>query len=191
MKIAVLTCLAVMAAPLVWAEGMPTLGQPTSGQSSGLFNGITMDELEAVVKASNHTYKRLNDKYEYLEVKSPDDYTYEINLGDCPENGEKRCTSINFYSYNFNEKPNVTLKGINNWNADAWGVKGVLHKDGTSAVSMNLGADGGVTADWIAARMGNFDYWLTSYGNFVSGNTPAPASEPTPGITQPSPTPTP
>ena len=94
--------------------------------------------------------------------------------------GEQRCWSLTLLSYSFNETPRVTLKGVNEWNNNAWGVRGMLYKDGTSGVGMNLGLNGGVTADWVAKRFGNFDYWLSAFGDFVAGTTPTPAPSPTP-----------
>lgn len=144
-------------------------------------DGITIDELESIVKAGGYTYKRLSGSYgDYLEVQSADGYKYEASLNDCPESGERRCWSLTLLSYSFNETPRVTLKGVNEWNGNAWGVRGMLYKDGTSGVAMNLGVNGGVTEAWIAKRFGNFDYWLTAFGDFVAGNTPAAAPTPTP-----------
>ena len=146
-----------------------------------IFDGITIDELEGIVKAAGYTYKRMSGNYgDYLEVETADGSKYEASLNDCPDTGEQRCWSLTLLSYSFNETPRVTLKGVNEWNNNAWGVRGMLYKDGTSGVGMNLGLNGGVTADWVAKRFGNFDYWLSAFGDFVAGTTPTPAPSPTP-----------
>ena len=175
--------LAFVAATAVAHAQTPTIPLPESNEppppadSTKVMNGVTIAEVEAIVKAAGYEYQSLTGSYgPYLEVKSKDGYKYEVSLADCPETGEARCGSVNMLSYAFNETPKVTLKGVNDWNNKAWGVRGMLYKDGTSGVSMNVGVNGGVTAAWLVNRLGNFDYWLTSFGDFVAGAMPpAPA----------------
>lgn len=172
----------VAAAGAAHAQTTPAIPLPETNEApppadaTKVLNGVTFAEVEAIVKAAGYEYQSLTASYgPYLEVKSKDGYKFEVSLADCPESGEVRCDSINMLSYAFNETPKVTLKGVNDWNNKAWGVRGMLYKDGTSGVSMNLGVNGGVTAAWITNRLGNFGYWLTSFGDFVAGTT-APAA---------------
>ena len=154
---------------------------PKPADNTKVMDGVTLAEVEAIVKAAGYEYQSLSGSYgPYLELKSKDGYKYEVSLADCPESGEARCGSLNMLSYAFNETPKVTLKGVNDWNNKAWGVRGMLYKDGTSGVSMNVGVNGGVTAAWILNRLGNFDYWLTSFGDFVAGTTPVATPTATP-----------
>lgn len=137
--------------------------------STKAMNGLTLAEVEAVAARAGYKPAKITGSYEYLELTTSTGYRFEASLADCPESGEQRCASLNLRSYSFNETSKVTLKGVNEWNTNAWGVRGMLFKDGTSGVSMNVGVDGGVTEAWIAARIANYDYWLNNYGQFVNG----------------------
>ena len=142
---------------------------PKEFDKTKLFDGMTLAEAQAIAEKAGYAATKMTGTYDYLEVMTSSGYRFEISLADCPESGEMRCSSLNLRSYAFNENPRVTLKGVNEWNTGAWGVRGMLFKDGTSGVTMNLGVNGGVTEAWVAARIGNYDYWLTEFGKFVNG----------------------
>lgn len=140
-----------------------------------LYDGLTMDELEAIMKEAGIEYTRVPDAGgEAINAKSADALNYSYFLVDCPAEGEKRCASLNLVSYYFLETPKVTLKGLNAWNRDTWGARGVLYKDGTSAVVGNYALNGGVTARWVVNRIGNFTVELKRFSDFVGGAAPPP-----------------
>lgn len=160
--------------PVTVPSGEPsiplTVDPPKEFDKTKVIDGITLAEAEAIAVKAGYGATKMSGSYDYLEVMTASGYRFEISLADCPESGEMRCASLNLRSYAFNENPRVTLKGVNEWNTSAWGVRGMLYKDGTSGVTMNLGVNGGVTEAWIAARISNYDYWLTEFGKFVNGS---------------------
>lgn len=133
--------------------------------------GITYDELQAVMTPAGFTATPVTDGKGF-EVLAPGGYRFSAFLGDCPEGEAPRCESLRMISFTFNENSNVTLKSINDWNAQSWGARGFVSKDGTSQVLMDVSLTGGVTPAWVTQQLKNFDYWMTNYGSFVSGAKP-------------------
>lgn len=142
----------------------------TASDSSKVFDGLTIDELEEVVKEAGYTYDRVStDGKENIDASTKDGLKFSFFLVDCPAGEKPKCASLNLSSFLFLESVNVTLRGVNEWNRTSWGVRGVLYTDGTSGMIMNLGLDGGVSRLWLKNRFVNFDYYLTSYSNFTQG----------------------
>jgi hypothetical protein len=175
MTLAASACVAV-----AWGQDPapgPTPGTPPAErqfESAKLLDGLTMAELKNLLERAGYAPVVIaGNAGDYYEVVTQDGYKFEVSMGDCSEGAEPRCISLNLRSYAFLETPKVTLKGINAWNLNAWGARGMLFKDGTSGMAMNIGLDGGVTESWVVKRFGNFEYWHTAYRQFVEG-TAAP-----------------
>jgi len=174
-----------LAAPAQEAEPAP--GPPPGSDPAGelaapaepafeagyTFNGITLEELKKVMDSAGYAATiDANASAPSADSQTPGGYRFSAFLGDCPETGEKRCQSLNFWSYGFNESSNVTLKSLNEWNINAWAARGVLFKDGTSGVRMNVSLTGGVNEIWLKQQVLNYDYWTTQFANYVGGVKP-------------------
>lgn len=149
--------------------------------SAKLYDGITADEMEAVLKGGGLTYERKKNEYgEWFNLANSAGYNFQIFLYDCSEETAPRCITLNLDSFNFLTSPKVTLKGLNDFNTNNWGVKALLYKSGESQVMLQIGLNGGVTGPWILGRIANFDYALSNYSDFQAGRTPPPAQDPPP-----------
>ena len=162
------------------AQPAPSLEVPSgTGQKMApvpeVLDGITIDELETIVKDAGYTYSRVTaDGKENIDATTKDGLKFSFFLVDCPAGDKPRCASLNLSSFLFLESVNVTLRGVNEWNRSAWGVRGVLYTDGTSGMVMNLAVDGGVSRKWLVNRFTNFDFYIKSYSDFTQGIKPAP-----------------
>jgi Putative bacterial sensory transduction regulator len=160
-------------------QSTPSLEVPAgTGQTMAalpdLLDGLTIDELEVVVKEAGYAYSRVtSDGKESIDAATKDGLKFSFFLVDCPTGDKPRCASLNLSSFLFLENVNVTLRGVNEWNRSAWGVRGVLYTDGTSGMIMNLAVDGGVSKKWLLNRFTNFDFYIKSYSDFTQGIKPA------------------
>ncbi len=148
----------------------------TAAQAQTVHDGLTVDEFATIVTSSGLEHvRRDRDEGVAFEITTADGYRYEAAIAECEGEAEKRCISLNLWSFNFNESPTVTLKGVNKFNNESWGVRAMLFADGQSGLNMSIGLNGGVTDAWVKNRFANFGYWLKVYGDFHAGRAPAPA----------------
>jgi hypothetical protein len=161
------------------AQTAPSLEVPSdTGQKMttlpDMFDGISHDELESLVKEAGYTYTRTGSgENESIDAITKDGLKFSFFLVDCPQGDNPKCASLNLNSFLFNENVNVTLRGVNEWNRSTWGVRAMLYSNGTSGMTMNLGIDGGVSKKWLLNRFSNFDFFIKSYSDFTQGIKPA------------------
>lgn len=137
------------------------------------YDGLTFDELEAFIKADGYGYERLQgENGPYIQTGTANGVSYEIWLSECNEDPVPRCIGLTAQTFYFRESPKVTLKALNDWNANTWGMRAMLFPDGQSAMAMNVGLNGGVTGNWVIKRMRNFNYWAEAYSAFWDSGNP-------------------
>lgn len=142
------------------------------------YDGITFSELEAFVKADGYGFERHEGSAgPYLQTGTANGVAYEIWLSECNQDPEPRCIGLTAQTFYFKESPKVTLKAINDWNANAWGVRAMLFADGQSAMALNIGVNGGVTGNWVIRRLRNFNYWAEAYSAFRNTGDPRAVPE--------------
>lgn len=139
------------------------------------YDGLTIDELEAIIKADGYGYERLqSDGGPYIRTGTASGVSYEVWLSEYNQDPVPRCIGLTAQTLYFKESPKVTLKALNDWNANTWGMRAMLYADGQSAMAMNVGVNGGVTGNWVIKRLRNFNYWADAYSAFwTSGNPKA------------------
>ncbi len=153
------------AAPLPDAATLALLGKS--------YNGLTFDELEAIIKADGYGYERFDGTNgPYIQTGTANGVSYEVWLSECSQDPVPRCVGLTAQTFYFKESPKVTLKALNDWNANSWGVRAMLFGDGQSAMVMNVGVNGGVTGDWVVKRLRNFNYWAEAYSAFWGSGDP-------------------
>ncbi len=139
-------------------------------------DGLTVDELEAFIKADGYAYERLDgNSGPYIQTRTVNGVTYEVWLSECNTDAVPRCIGLNAQTFYFKESPKVTLKALNDWNANTWGMRAMLFPDGQSAMTMNIGVNGGVTGNWVIKRLRNFNYWAEAYNAFWETGNPKAA----------------
>lgn len=159
-------------------EATPATGPDaaTLEMLAGTYDGLTFDELEVIVKADGYGYTiHQGTSGPYLQTGTVNGVSYEIWLSECNQDPKPRCIGFTAQTFYFKESPKVTLKAINDWNANAWGVRAMLYSDGQSAVAMNIGMNGGVTGNWLIRRLRNFNYWAEAYSAFRNTGDPKAA----------------
>lgn len=138
-----------------------------------VYDGLTFDELEAFIKAEGYIYKRLEGSNgPYIQTATANGVSYEVWLAECNQDATPRCISLTAQTFYFKESPKVTLKALNDWNANTWGMRAMLFSDGQSGMIMNLGLNGGITGNWMIKRLRNFNYWSEAYNAFWETGDP-------------------
>ncbi|MFT3809346.1 MAG: YbjN domain-containing protein [Micropepsaceae bacterium] len=136
------------------------------------YEGLTIDELEAMLKADNYGVERFEGTNgPYLQTATANGVSYEVWLSECDQ-ATRRCIGLTAQTFYFRESPKVTLKALNDWNQNTWAMRAVLFSDGQSAVIMNVGVNGGVTGNWVIKRFRNFNYWAEAYNAFWETGNP-------------------
>ena len=139
------------------------------------YDGMTIDDLEAIIKADGYGYERHpaeGDNAPYISTGTANGVTYDVWLTECDKSPVPRCVGLTAQTYYFKESPKVTLKALNEWNVNAWSVRGVIYGDGQSSVVMNVGLNGGVNGAWLVARLRNFNFWAEAYRAFWNSGDP-------------------
>lgn len=137
------------------------------------YDGLTLEELEAILKADGYAYERFEGTSgPYLQTSTVNGVRYETWLSECNEEPVPRCAGLTAQTFYFKESPKVTLKALNDWNANSWGVRAMLFSDGQSAMTLNIGVNGGVTGSWVVNRYRNFNYWAEAYSAFWDTGDP-------------------
>lgn len=136
------------------------------------YEGLTLDEVDLMLKADNYGTQRFEGTNgPYLQTSTANGISYEIWLSEC-DAATGRCVGLTAQTFYFRESPKVTLKALNDWNLNTWGMRAVLFSDGQSAVIMNVGVNGGVTGNWVQKRFRNFNYWAEAYNAFWETGNP-------------------
>lgn len=151
----------------------PALDPQTVAMLGKSYDGLTLDEVEAFIKADGYGYERIQGQNgPYLQTATANGVSYEIWLSDCNTDATPRCAGLTAQTFFFKESPKVTLKALNDWNMNTWGMRAMIYSDGQSAVAMNVGVSGGVTGTWVQKRMRNFNYWAEAYSAFWETGNP-------------------
>lgn len=135
-------------------------------------DGLTFDQFEGILKAAGTVYQRMEgDNGPYVQAATSAGVNYEMWLFDCDATTAV-CRGLTLHTFYFRETPKITLKALNDWNLNAVGIRAFLYSDGQSAMVMNVGVDGGVTGNWVANRVRDFDYWASAYNIFWDTGDP-------------------
>lgn len=140
---------------------------------SEVYDGLTIDELAAIMNTDGYgvTVQQGNDG-PYISAGTVNGVSYDVWLTECDKSPVPRCIGLTAQTYAFLESPKVTLKALNDWNANTWGMRATLFADGQSAVIMNVGLNGGIAGAWVVKRLRNFNYWSEAYNAFWKSGDP-------------------
>ena len=98
------------------------------------------------MKAAGYTYKRMSGNYgDYLEVETADGYKYEASAQRLSRIRRAALLVADAAQLLVQRNAARDAEGRQQVEQQRWGVRGMLYKDGTSGVGMNLGLNGGVT----------------------------------------------
>jgi hypothetical protein len=158
------------------SEPNPTPAQTdpaTLKMLEAVHDGLTIDELAAIMNTDGYgvTVKQ-GEGNPYLSAGTVNGVSYDVWLTECDQAAPARCIGLTAQTYSFNESPKVTLKALNDWNANTWGMRAMMFADGQSAIAMNIGLNGGITGNWVLKRLRNFNYWAEAYNAFWKSGDP-------------------
>jgi len=140
---------------------------------SAMYDGLTFDELVAIMKADGYGIQiQQGNTGPYIQTGTVNGVSYEVWLTECSKDAVPRCIGLTAQTFYFKESPKVTLKALNDWNANTWGMRAMMFPDGQSAMTMNLGLNGGITGNWVIKRFRNFNYWAEAYNVFWTSGDP-------------------